>query len=263
MSVSRLILSALLTMSLPAVVVHAQGDPQKPARVPSPVTQEPALRGGGILLQDRDTGVLRVVQPQQGPSQEIRDYIEALRALPPGERYMLGVSLKQIPEGLHHHLKLDDGAGLLIVDVAEDRPAGKAGVQKNDLLLKIDGQPIREVADVLKAVNDAAGKAVTLTLRRENEPFELSVTPVQVPADAFPGIDDDSALDFGEMQIVGPGILLNRQDNSTQLDDVKQAIREIEAQQKNLQQLVEQLSKDLDKEVEALHDHLQKLEKPE
>src|SRR5690606_38379968 len=62
---------------------------------------------------------------------------EALQA---GKPY-LGVVLENVPEFLAEHLKLENGQGVIIGQILEGGPAATAGLEKNDIILKLDGKP--------------------------------------------------------------------------------------------------------------------------
>ncbi len=70
--------------------------------------------------------------------------------------------------------------GVMVVDVAgNSSPAAVAGIQKNDLILKINDQETHTVADVISAIEGSEGKNLTLLLRRKDKDLTLSLTPVQ------------------------------------------------------------------------------------
>ncbi len=66
---------------------------------------------------------------------------------------------------------------VIIVDVAPDSPAAQAGIQTNDLLIKINQQPIQNIANVQKIVAQQRGKEITLTIQRDNKFIDLQLVP--------------------------------------------------------------------------------------
>ena len=62
--------------------------------------------------------------------------------------------------------------------VTPDSPAAAAGVQVDDTILSINGQPTVEWLDVLNTVKDSNGKELTLLVRRGGDEVSLLVTPV-------------------------------------------------------------------------------------
>ena len=70
-------------------------------------------------------------------------------------------------------------AGLSEVETTDGvcTPAKSAGVRQGDLIIKADGQPVSKAADVISAVEAAAGQPVKLCLERESRTLELTVRP--------------------------------------------------------------------------------------
>lgn len=70
-------------------------------------------------------------------------------------------------------------AGLSEVETTDGvcTPAKAAGVRQGDLIIKADGKPVSKAADVISAVEAAAGQPVKLCLERESRTLELTVRP--------------------------------------------------------------------------------------
>ena len=70
-------------------------------------------------------------------------------------------------------------AGLSEVETTDGvcTPAKSAGVRQGDLIIKVDGKPVSKAADVISAVEAAAGQPVKLCLERESRTLELTVRP--------------------------------------------------------------------------------------
>ena len=64
----------------------------------------------------------------------------------------LGVQAKNIPERRLNNLKLD--FGLEIIKVYKDSPAEKAGLKEEDILLKINGNSLKDVDDMIETIKD-------------------------------------------------------------------------------------------------------------
>lgn len=90
--------------------------------------------------------------------------------------YRLGLNLSPIAPSLMKNLKID--GGLLVEDVIDDSPAEKAGIQKGDILLKLDGKNVEDVGDIREILNDLDDtKPMELDLLRDGDHLKLSVTP--------------------------------------------------------------------------------------
>ncbi|MFA5561862.1 MAG: SpoIVB peptidase [Eubacteriales bacterium] len=70
--------------------------------------------------------------------------------------------------------------GVMVVGLTDDpacRPAQDAGMKVSDMILKIDGVPVKGVKDVIDAVENSNGRPLRFTCRRGGETVELEVTP--------------------------------------------------------------------------------------
>ncbi len=67
-------------------------------------------------------------------------------------RGWLGVTIQALNEGLAGSFGLESTEGALINEVVEGSPADKAGLQRGDILLAYDGQPIKELNDLPRLV---------------------------------------------------------------------------------------------------------------
>ncbi len=104
--------------------------------------------------------------------------IEALRAQsggdPRSEGY-LGVELGE---------RRDGGQGAVITEVVDDTPASEAGIEADDLVVAADGAAIDGATGLIAAIRDLGpGDSTTLTILRNGEPIDITVTLVERPAD--------------------------------------------------------------------------------
>ena len=71
----------------------------------------------------------------------------------------------------------DAETGALVATVDPDGPAARAGLQRGDIILGVDGAEIENHRDFLEAISDnAVDDMLGLELRRGNESVSLSVT---------------------------------------------------------------------------------------
>jgi membrane-associated protease RseP (regulator of RpoE activity) len=63
----------------------------------------------------------------------------------------LGVLFGPVPEALYDQLpQLPRDGGVLVTQVLSDSPAAKAGLRRNDVLLRYDGKPIKDCDDLVR-----------------------------------------------------------------------------------------------------------------
>jgi len=86
--------------------------------------------------------------------------------------------------GLHPVALTDGGgAGAMVMSVDPKGPGAAAGVLQGDVIVALNGEPIRHVQALLRALGpDRVGQTVTLDLRRAGETRQLSLTIGERPA---------------------------------------------------------------------------------
>ncbi len=92
------------------------------------------------------------------------------------KRSFLGVQVSPIDPPLRSHIGLQAGEGVLVVGVALEGPAGKAGLRAFDVLLRLEDRPIRSLADLEAAMlNHPPGSSVTVSIVRGGKPASVSI----------------------------------------------------------------------------------------
>jgi carboxyl-terminal processing protease len=90
----------------------------------------------------------------------------------------MGVRNLEDPEDLEACTTFSDICALVVVAPLEDSPAKAAGLLAGDIVLAIDDESVEGMAleDAVKRVRGEAGTDVTLSLRRDGESVELTIT---------------------------------------------------------------------------------------
>ena len=70
---------------------------------------------------------------------------------------------------------LADESGVLLLDVPAASPAAKAGLQKDDVIVACNGQPVRTAYDLQKLRDKAAGRKLTLRVSRQQKQVSVEV----------------------------------------------------------------------------------------
>ncbi len=94
-------------------------------------------------------------------------------------KYWLGVECKEASPELRAQLGLDDGQGLVVVRIAPDSPAEKAGLKQHDVLVSVDDMKLARVLDLSKSANATDGKALELRIVRGGKEQVIAITPAQ------------------------------------------------------------------------------------
>lgn len=219
----------------------------------SPPLKAPSLQNAQDQKQPGERG-----QGPEVPFQEWKWPFQGPGALPYEDQYVVGVQLQTIPDGLRPRLNLEPGSGMLVASVLEGKPAALAGVRENDILLKVNGTPVDEPMEVVRLVNEAKSRPITLTLLRDANTFDVEVVPVKSseipPASSFPTAPfPTGGPSLGAfppaVRIVGPGLLMNGQpvpgDPFQEIAQLKEQIKALQAESAELKRLVQELSKKL------------------
>lgn len=89
-------------------------------------------------------------------------------------------------EGIGCTVSIDDNNNIYIVDVFEDSPAKKAGLQANDIILKIDGQDYqgKTSEDMANYVKNNENDKIKLTIKREDQEKEITLIreKIEIPS---------------------------------------------------------------------------------
>jgi S1-C subfamily serine protease len=91
-------------------------------------------------------------------------------------RGYLGLGLQQVA------VQDGDGMGLIVTSVDPKGPAAAADVRQGDILVTWNGEPVRSVHSLLRALgHDSVGRTILLGLRRSGEPAEARLTITERP----------------------------------------------------------------------------------
>ncbi len=111
----------------------------------------------------------------------------------------LGVSGTTITAGVAEEQELEDNTlGVYVAEVVEGGPASEAGLQANDVITGIDGQPISSFEQLISYLFESTepGQTVSLQVLRDGEQVTLDVTLQERPS--LPIAEEDGA---GEVTI--------------------------------------------------------------
>lgn len=97
-------------------------------------------------------------------------------------RPYLGVGAFDKQTAAQHGYQLNIDEGVYVVEVSSNGPAEKAGIQKNDIILKIGDTAVNTVVDLRTAIaNYQVGQKVTVYLVRNGQQISIDVKLEELP----------------------------------------------------------------------------------
>ena len=113
-------------------------------------------------------------------------------------RGQFGVTVQSVDADMAKAFRLPQGGGALVAEVASRSPAAKAGIERGDIILELNGQPVNEPDDLSVRVSETApGSTVHLKLSRNGQMRNVDVTLSELPEKAetaAPGETNSNAL---------------------------------------------------------------------
>lgn len=113
------------------------------------------------------------------PINEARAAAEQLRTRGSVERGYLGIQMnpEDITEEAREYYRLPDRNGVIVAGVEPGTPAADAGLERGDIIRKVNGEPVKNSRDLLDRIaSRRPGERVDLEVLREGRTFEVTVT---------------------------------------------------------------------------------------
>jgi len=111
------------------------------------------------------------------PSATAVPIIQQLREFGETRRGWLGVRIQNVDDPTAEALNLGTARGALIAGIDDKGPAKPAGLEVGDVIVKFDGQEVKQSRDLPRIVaNTPVGKAVDVTVVRKGKEMTKSVT---------------------------------------------------------------------------------------
>ena len=153
----------------------------------------PGNSGGALIsmhgeLVGINTAILSRTGGYQGigfaiPTNMVQPIVQSLLKRGRVVRGWLGVSIQEVNRELAKALKLPTTEGVLVSDVEPGSPAHKAGLKRGDLIVQLNGKPVRSTARLRNLVAAAgAGASARLELFRDGRRTSLAVHLAELPA---------------------------------------------------------------------------------
>ena len=116
------------------------------------------------------------------PSNLAKTVVAQLRQFGHAKRGWLGVKIQQVTPDIAESLGLKDPGGALVAGVEANGPAEKAKIKNGDIILKFNGQDVKEMKNLPRVVAETAiNKQVPVTVWRDGKEVALDVTVGELP----------------------------------------------------------------------------------
>lgn len=109
---------------------------------------------------------------------EIRNYYELFTR---AHGNPLGVEVAPAEAALRAQLGVEEGVGVVVTGVANDKDAEKLGLKPHDIVLKFDERPVTSPEKFHELVGSEQGKTIRLHLLRQGKPVDVSVPIPKTP----------------------------------------------------------------------------------
>ncbi len=99
-------------------------------------------------------------------------------------RGWLGVTIQDVSEAIADALGVDELSGALVGDVFADSPAEEAGFEPGDVIVSMDGKPVKDAAQLrISVASSAPGTLVRFDVLRGEGRLQLTVRLGELPAE--------------------------------------------------------------------------------
>ena len=186
----------------------------------------------------------------EGRLQEALQGLE-LRLQTPQDRFVLGITLS-VQESAD-----DEGLKVFVDEVEPESAAAKAGLQKGDQIVEVNGEPLRDPAQLVEAVQQTQGiEPLRIQIMRGDETMELSATPTLQPADEA-GVQQFQWRPFRDADGDDPILIpnLRRLEGMLMPEKLSEVEADIEKLRAEVNELRQQM-KDMSAELKALREAL-------
>lgn len=180
----------------------------------------------------------------------------------------LGIRMAELNEDLADYFDVDAHEGVLILSVADDSPADKAGLKAGDVITRIEGTRIRNTDDVRDVLEDYEdGDDVEVIFKRRNRQRSVEVELTNRGSYRFEGHDGDFSFEFApNIDEEKMAELQKRLRRDLDLDDLKIELRglqdlnvDLEGMGEDLENHLQGMGEDLERNMERLSRELKKL----
>ena len=119
------------------------------------------------------------------PSRIVRNIVAQLKDVGHPVRGWLGVRIQQVTPDIAESVGLKEATGAMVAGVNDGGPADKAKLRNGDIILKFNGQEVKDMPALPRIVAESdVGKQVPIVVWRDGKEITLTATLAEKPSDA-------------------------------------------------------------------------------
>jgi serine protease Do len=124
-------------------------------------------------------------------------------------RGWIGVQIQPVTAEIAESLGLKKAEGALVAEPQTGSPAVTAGILSGDVIVSVDGKPVKDAKDLAKRIGAMApGAQIKLTILRKGEEKTLTLTLGELPRDQRQARANPEERDSGTTQLSRLGLTL-------------------------------------------------------
>ncbi|MEI7712327.1 MAG: DegQ family serine endoprotease [Rhodospirillales bacterium] len=119
------------------------------------------------------------------PSKMVKTIVAQLKDVGHPVRGWLGVRIQQVTPDIAESVGLKEATGAMVAGVNDGGPADKAKLRNGDIILKFNGQDVKDMPALPRIVAESeVGKQVPIVVWRDSKEVTLSATLAEKPSEA-------------------------------------------------------------------------------
>ncbi len=119
------------------------------------------------------------------PSRIVKTIVAQLKDVGHPVRGWLGVRIQQVTPDIAESVGLKDATGAMVAGVNDGGPADKAKLRNGDIILKFNGQDVKDMPALPRIVAESdVGKQVPIAIWRDGKEMVLTATLAEKPSEA-------------------------------------------------------------------------------
>jgi serine protease Do len=117
------------------------------------------------------------------PSETVKTVVAQLKDKGSVSRGWIGVQIQPVTSEIAESLGLKQSGGALVAEPQKDSPASKAGIESGDVIVSLDGNPIKDARELSRKIGSMSpGTTIKLGMLRKGAEKTVTLTLGELPA---------------------------------------------------------------------------------